>query len=739
MAKRNIRCMICILLAVILASGVLHGCGKEGAGEKEKGAGGDAAKGRYMEEEIPLPLENGERAINLAKSKEGNPVVYVAVKDAQIKRCEYIDGKWEETPLNWVSETCKDKMDYPFSVAETADGVQVVAGMNEEQRTCVARSKDGKTGEILTIPYLEKKTEYGNPVITALLIDGGGNYWLQDMYQSKIIVVSPDSLKTVEELESVLSGSDTAKMIFAGEDGTVAVNVEEGKCTVYNKEMSAQGDISFSQEEDRQLCGSKENWYMVSSEGIIRTKPGDDSREVLMDGGMGAMGSPVNSPMGIVKGEGTDFFVLYHQWKADTYSFAHYTYDEDVAAVPEHTLQVFGLSESDTIRQAAVEFQRKNPDVKVEVKTSGKEAGEVTSDDIRTLNTELLSGKGADILLLNGLPADAYIEKGVLSDLTGLAKKLMKENTYLEEMMNNTMQKDGKIYGIPVKFSVPVVYGDEQIQKALDSLDSLEAYLDKNPDAAVFGVTDKEYIRDFLFQMYQDELLSKDGAVDKGKMEQLLTLAVGIAKNSQTEFYEELNMENVQDTLFSNPGSMYLVKHKDMVATDRINCLMDMMAPCKIARTQKFALKPLKGFYRPEAIAGINKNTKEKKFAEEFVEYLFSEDVQGAQLDDGFPVLVSALDAKVEEAESSKYASLYSMSIGGEIAGEDFMIEAGFPKVEEVKDFIGLCKTLDRPANQDRAVWDIYQGEADKVLDGSAGVKEGAENIRKKVELYLAE
>ena len=204
-----------------------------------------------------------------------------------------------------------------------------------------------------------------------------------------------------------------------------------------------------------------------------------------MDGGMGAMGSPVNAPAGIIKGQETEFFVLYRQWKEETYSFARYTYDKDVAAVPEHTLQVFGLSESDTIQQAVIGFQRKNPDVKVEFKTSGKEAGEVSSDDIRTLNTELLSGKGADVLLLNGLPADAYIEKGVLCDLTKLAKGLMKENRYLENMMNNTLQKDGKIYGIPVKFTVPVLYGDEQIEKALDSLDSLSAYMDKNPDAAI--------------------------------------------------------------------------------------------------------------------------------------------------------------------------------------------------------------------------------------------------------------
>ncbi len=738
MAKRNIRCILLVMLTVILAIGALNGCGRKNPEENENGAGGSgASKGRYVEEEIKLPLKEGERAINLSKSREGNPVLFAAAGDAKIRRCEYIDGEWEEKNLEWVEDTCKGKMDYPVSVTETKEGAQLVIGMGEEMKTCIARSRDGQSGEVLPIPYLEKKTEYGYPTIISIAVDGGGNYWLQDIYQSKFIVVSPDTFETVEELASMSAGSDGQKMIFAGDDGTVAANIEEGIFSILDKDRKEQGKISFAQMDNGYLCGSKENWYMVSSEGLIRMKPGDDSREILMDGETGSMGSPVNSAVGMIQGQDTEFFVLYHQWKAETYSFAHYTYDKDVAAVPEHTLQVFGLYESDTVRQAVVGFQRKNPDIKVEF--TGKETGEVSSDDIRTLNTELLSGKGADILLLNGLPAESYIEKGVLCDLTKMAEDMMKENDYLENMMNNTLQREGKIYGMPIKFSVPVVYGDEQIQKALDSMESLKAYLDKNPDAAIFGVTNKEYIRDFLFQMYQEELIRQDGTVDKAKMEQLLALAVRIAGNAKTDFYEEMDMEeNAQDTLFSNPGSMYLMKHKDMAATDRISGLVDMMVPCKIARTQKLALKSLKSFYLPKGIAGINKNTKQKDIAEEFVKYLFSEEVQGAQLDDGFPVLIKELEAKEAEA-SSKYAQAYSVSVGGEIAGEDISINAGFPKVKEVKALVELCRMLERPAKQDRAVWDIYQSEADKVLEGSIKTEEGAENIRKKVELYLAE
>ena len=65
------------------------------------------------------------------------------------------------------------------------------------------------------------------------------------------------------------------------------------------------------------------------------------------------------------------------------------------------------------MRQAASMFQLAHPDVRVELIDGQTEAGSTTvSDTIRALNTELLSGNGADVLVLDGLPADAYIEKG---------------------------------------------------------------------------------------------------------------------------------------------------------------------------------------------------------------------------------------------------------------------------------------------------------------------------------------
>ena len=54
------------------------------------------------------------------------------------------------------------------------------------------------------------------------------------------------------------AGSDGQKMIFAGDDGTVAANIEEGIFSILDKDRKEQGKISFAQMDNGYLCGSKE-------------------------------------------------------------------------------------------------------------------------------------------------------------------------------------------------------------------------------------------------------------------------------------------------------------------------------------------------------------------------------------------------------------------------------------------------------------------------------------------------
>lgn len=743
--RKGNKCITAVVLAAMMTIGLLSGCGK---GEKGKESGNDSSiKGRYVEENIELPIQEGEGITNLARSKEGNPILYSQTENMQVIRYEYKDGQWEKTSLDWIAGLFEGQAVYIQGVQETEDGTQVVRAVGEEMLTHIARSGDGQTGEKLAIEYLEQPGEYGLPAIIDMQIDGYGNYWMYDMFQSKIVVIDPDSLEVIKEINSVQAVSSMQKVLFGAEDGNMAVNTEEGIFTIYTPDLNEKETFKTKKSESDQMCNDGETWYLISSAGITRIIPGNETSEVIMDGSMGQMSSSTNYTMAFITGQDNDFYALYQQDKTMTCSLVHYVYDAGALAVPETILRVFGLSENQTIQDAVLGFQKDHPDVKVEFQTSGKEEG-ITVDDIRTLNTELLSGNGADVLLMDGLPAKAYIEKGILTDLTELADGLAEEAEYLEPILKNAVQKDGKIYGMPVKFSVPIIYGDEQAKEAFAALDSLKTYVETHPEQSIVGVAERSYIRDFLFQLYQDEIFKEKGKIDREKLAMLLEIETEIAKNAKTEAFDEaetnefsmdMTSKIFHQGMFSNAGSAAILNHPDSISTDRISSITDMMIPYAVMRQMNLSPDTLKDFYIPEGIVGINRNSDQKETAEEFVKYLFSEEIQGKPLDDGLPVLESELD-RIKEEVDSEYARSVGVSSSWSIDGEaQIDIDAEYPTMEEVEDLIAKCHTVDRPVTQDCVIWNIYQTEADACLGGSIDAETAAKNIAQKVDTYLAE
>lgn len=743
--KRPLALFMLAIITLLAASGCQNNGGTGNGGKNADGGregNTGTAKGRYMEEDMEFPLQEGEETLNLIKTKEGRPVLFAKANDTQVKRYEYDGEQWNQTPLEWFGQISKEQEIYPLEVQETDGGTQFISWLDDEALMHIARSDDGKTLEELSIPYLAQRTEYGYPLINGFVVDNAGNYWLQDAYASKIAVIAGDTLETIQEINTVQSFNMSQHLIFSGEDA-LALNTEDNVFSIYNEKLETRGVLSVEKADQICMCGDKEHWYVISEKGITRLTVGNDIQEVIMDGSMGAMGSSTNYAVGAVRGQEDDFYVLYTQEKSGTYSLKHYVYEPEASAVQGQTLRVFGLADSDTVREAAIGFQKKYPDVKVEFTTSGKQAGEVTSDDIRTLNTELLSGNGADVLLLDGLPVDAYIEKGILADLSGTVEKLMGADDYLETILKNTAQKDGKVYGLPAKFIVPIIFGNEDAKKALESLESLKAFLEQDPSASVFGIADIHYIRDFLFQMYQNEIFGEDGKVDQEKLEELLELEGKIAVNAKSSLFEAdmMGWNESGDTRnpFLNYGAEGIIKHPEGAATTSISSISDMIIPYAVMRQQNLAPDTIRGFYLPVSIVGINQNTSQPEIAEDFVEYLFSQEVQCAQLDDGFPVLKSALEDKKNEV-GSEYANSFYITSSWNFDGEDeIMLEAGYPTLEEVEEFIQMCGSLTTSAEQNRVIWNLYQKEANEYLEGNIDAATAARNVAQKVDTYLAE
>ncbi len=203
----------------------------------------------------------------------------------------------------------------------------------------------------------------------------------------------------------------------------------------------------------------KDSLFYVSHDGIYRYAFGGSVVEQVADGKLNSLSSPDIAFTAMVRDkDGAFYLAVSDMSQSDPVGrICKYVYSKDTPAVPDTELTVYSLTDDDFLRQAAAAFQKKYPDIYLNLETgmTGEDAVTETdalkalnteimakypdiylnletgmtgedavteTDALKALNTEIMAGKGPDILLMDGIAADTYIEKGMLEDLSGILK-----------------------------------------------------------------------------------------------------------------------------------------------------------------------------------------------------------------------------------------------------------------------------------------------------------------------------
>ena len=158
------------------------------------------------------------------------------------------------------------------------------------------------------------------------------------------------------------------------------------------------------------------NLYLGCDEGIYSYKEGEGIK-LLLEGGLCSLADPSVAKYGMLAEDGPVFLMLLGS------GVSRFAFDETVPSVPDKELLVYSLKKDRTIQQAVSAYQKEHNDVYVryEVGMSG-DNGLTAEDAVKALNTEIMAGKGPDVLCLDGLPLDSYLSKGMLADLSDTLK-----------------------------------------------------------------------------------------------------------------------------------------------------------------------------------------------------------------------------------------------------------------------------------------------------------------------------
>ena len=690
-----------LILALFVTS--LTGCKKEEEKKRQE------SKGRYVEKEISLP-NTSEIPAGLMW-KDGK-LGFVLVTEEGLFQSYTYDGKeWsegkEETELN------KEPL-------QQADGLMNV--FLGRDGNLYRRSGDSPDMEVLRDG-------------TKLLVNIKNS--CVECFKDEEMVATIPTVQIATPDQTLVSASDE----------TIAVIGEDGTSVVFYDGKTFEKKHTVSMEQSLEECmlepGKDGMWYVANQQGIHRITENGSIAETVMEGSNTYLGDAASMYLrGFVVGDSDEFYGLFsgeEGWK-----LMQYVFDENAPAMAKTELSIYSLTENDTVSRAISAFRKEHPDVEIEYTWAVDRFEVVSTDEIRSLNTELLAGSGADILLLDGLSYKTYMEKGVLEDVTEVAKELEREGV-LPYVIQNTAQKDGKIYAIPARIHVPLIYGTEEEVKACESLDALQAYAEKNREKKLFGYTEFDQIGMTLFHLFYPELQEEDGSLDEEKLVKLLQTVCQLYENGGLKEYNGYSEKSKfywleLKSYFMSNQEMTAPSYQEyvhMVETSGFDSVRDIYYS---SGNIQASIESIKNYYVPYTIAGINASSLHKKVAKEFIPYLFKEEIQKKESYEGFTVSEKVLDQMPDYVETSEGKKDIRKYVGlDQNTREEYEVKMGYPSKEETKKLVALIKNLDTPFYQEQIVTEMVLEELERLYCGKQSVEETAREICKKVDLYLAE
>lgn len=793
-------------LALFLSAALLFaGCGKTGGEQESVGdmAGdGDKTMGRYVEEEIGRP-EEMERNGGIVRLADGTLQIFDFNQGPFVSQDE---GKtWTKKYDDWsgmVGEgyfmnAAAAKDGSLFLVYSTYDAVSSEEGeeASQEEVSDAERSEQPDTE-----PTETEDTEVQVEESDMFTIDC--HYMFVSPEGETREIMLPFDMDNYELITNCWYTPDGR--LLASQGGAIyEINQEDGSLTVLfetdgdadtacfsDTQMVAftntkayrfdlvKGELMEQDEElDKFISGLTNNgekgvyWtsgnysflvamdkdntlYLACQDGLYQCTAGESPKQ-LLQGTLCSMGDPSNGKYGMLVEDGPVFLVLFSS------GLSRFTYDETMPATPDKELKVYSLKKDQTLQQAVSAYQKAHQDVfvKYEVGMSG-ENGLTAEDAIKALNTEIMAGNGPDVIMLDGLPIESYLAKGMLADLSENLKAAEEKEEFFDNI-TRVYEEDGKIYAIPTRFRIPLLMGNEEFVSNIQDLSSLSAVMEemreKNPEGSILSAYTPEILLKMLAIASEPTWSKEDGNLQEETVKEFLTQAKKIYDNEISGISDSEKEEFLNSVRGSDDSSGTAEETALDISWSILNFLTKSQAQLAIGASQQVSLdftnvisvprvkpevvyKPLslqaENVFQAESIVGVSAKAAEPEMAREFVEMLLSYNVMSMQ-QEPYPVNAASFDS-LFDTDMEGDGAFGSMGISKD-DGSVATLDLYWPNEEEQKGLEQMVRSLKTPYLPGSPIEQAILEAGVSVLEGNMSVDEGVAQIKQKIQLYLSE
>ncbi|MCR8844518.1 extracellular solute-binding protein [Paenibacillus sp. SC116] len=389
---------------------------------------------------------------------------------------------------------------------------------------------------------------------------------------------------------------------------------------------------------------------------------------------------------------------------------------------------------SDYYKSAKAEFEALHPNTVIEIKEYKSEGGNAEADFekyVQTTNTQILSGKGADLIDLNvaGLQVGKYVNKNALVNLTELMeqdKSFNKDHYYMNIFEHAKM--NGGLYVLPTRFFLDTLIGDSEAITA-----------------AQLQIDDKQWTWS-QFAQAGKQLHEKSGryAIANTPPAQMLSYLV-------TDNYSQLVDSSTSNAKFQSPffidmlGQVKAMYDNKVITADPLGVGEAYFYPLLLLSPSDYFTETV-GFFKQgkvyrkphtsEQLSGvsfkganpiaINANSKVKPEAWKFLTFLLSDQFQSKPNQQGFAVNKSANEKVMKQ--------LLEKGKVGSHTGVDVPVTAA--DMEMLKQMIAEANIF---VKEDDKIHSIINEEATAYFSGQKSAEDVANLIQNRVTTYLNE
>lgn len=446
------------------------------------------------------------------------------------------------------------------------------------------------------------------------------------------------------------------------------------------------------------------------------------------------------------------------QRKADGSKVMIYKYILQPNAVKPGNLKELTLSVPSSDRfleTAAVKFHKANPDIKVNIKEYP--VSEQNKEDyekyLKTLSTELMSGKGADIISVSNLPYDKYISKNILANLSEMMAK-DKEfdiNRYYANILDALKYK-GSLYTLPLSFSFDMLSaGSDILDRESVSIDdrkwtwndfkaiaeklAKDSNNDGNPELYAFPNVSYINILEYMLKSGYSKFVDRERKQANFTSREFINL-LNFIKTMIDKKLINTSTQNDEKAMFDSldRGSVAFMPHsfRDTMSIEMAKAMYD-------GRVSFYDFPTYGGdsvrSCTSDRLFAVNKNSKYKEESWRFLKFLLADEMQ-SQVDlFGFSLNKEAQQQKTRKTNEMLANGQIKIMVGG--SGKPIEIKS--ISQEDIDNFNKLIDGISSYSALDRQVMQIVQDEIKPFISGGKSADEVAKLIQNRVNTYISD